>query len=259
MSSVLKISNLKKSYKIMEKESRLVLDGINLDITKGEFIGVMGPSGSGKTTFLNIVSGMLKPTSGIVEINGNNINTLKDEELTTFRRKNVGFIFQDFNLLDSLTIKENIMLPMVLERSSTREIYLKVNKLLDILNIEDVMDKYPCETSGGQQQRAAIGRALVNDPSIIFADELTGNLDSTSAGAVMETLRILNEEREVTILLVTHDPFTASYCKKIIFLRDGHILDSIERKGKRQEFFYEILDSLARLGGGKNDLQRLCD
>lgn len=259
MENVLKISNLKKTYNTKDTYSKLVLNDINLEVKKGEFIGIMGASGSGKTTFLNIVSGMLNSTSGIVEINNKNISKLNEDELTTFRRSNIGFVFQGFNLLDSLTIKENIMLPMVLEGKKINEINSKVCKILRLLNITDIMDKYPYETSGGQQQRGAIGRSLINEPSIVFADEPTGNLDSESAGIVMDTFKKLNDEENTTILLVTHDPFTASYCKKIVFLKDGYIINSIEKNESRESFFYDILNNLSKIGGGKSDLQKFCD
>jgi putative ABC transport system ATP-binding protein len=236
------------------KSSTEALNGIDIKIKKGEFVGVMGPSGSGKTTLLNILSGIDLPTSGTVLLEQKDIYTLNTEELALFRRKRMGFVFQEFNLLDSLTIKENIMLPLVLDKKGSNEIEITVNKIIKVFDIEATANKYPYEVSGGQQQRGAIARAIINNPVVVFADEPTGNLDSKSAKTVMSTLENMNNEEKVTVLMVTHDPFAASYCKRIVFIKDGVINIEITKKGERKEFFEKILDCLAVLGGEKSDL-----
>ena len=214
----------------------------------------MGPSGSGKTTLLNILSGIDKPTSGEIEIGGKNINSLNKDELALFRRQHLGFVFQEFNLLDSLTLKENIMLPMILDKRKTYEMETKSKEIMSLFEINEIANKYPYNVSGGQQQRAAVARALINEPAIVFADEPTGNLDSKSSKAVMKCFEKMNKEKAATILMVTHDTFAASYCKRIVFIKDGEINMEIVKKGDRKEFFDRILDCLAVLGGEKNDI-----
>jgi len=234
--------------------STAALNGIDISIDKGEFVGVMGPSGSGKTTLLNILSGIDSPTTGVVEIGGENIASLDKYQLALFRRKKLGFVFQEFNLLDSLTLKENIMLPMILDKREQVEMLETAKEIMTLFDIYDIGDKYPYNVSGGQQQRAAVSRALVNSPAIVFADEPTGNLDSKSSKAVMKCLQKINEEKSGTILMVTHDAFAASYCKRIIFIKDGNVTMEIISKGDRKEFFDRILDCLAVIGGEKDDL-----
>lgn len=234
--------------------STKALNGVDISIEKGEFVGVMGPSGSGKTTLLNILSGIDGATSGGVEISGMPMDSLGRDELALFRRRKLGFVFQDFNLLDSLTIRENIMLPMILEGRKPEEMERRFNEIANLFDIRDIADKYPCNTSGGQQQRAAVGRALANNPDIIFADEPTGNLDSKSSRTIMECFEKANAAAEATILMVTHDPFAASYCKRILFIKDGKVNMEIVRRSDRREFFDRILDCLAAMGGGRNDI-----
>lgn len=234
--------------------SKTALSNVSLTVHKGEFVGVMGPSGSGKTTLLNVLSGIDHPTSGSVKIDNHSIESLAKDDLGVFRRQNIGFVFQDFNLLDSLTMKENIMLPMILEKVSEQKTEREVTKLLNLFQIDDIAEKYPYHVSGGQQQRAAVARAIINHPKIIFADEPTGNLDSKSAKQVMESFVTINEEREGTILFVTHDPTAASYCNRVIFIKDGGIHSEIRRKNGRKEFFNHILDVLAILGGERYDI-----
>ncbi|MGE5614421.1 MAG: ABC transporter ATP-binding protein [Bacillota bacterium] len=231
------------------------LAGVDISVETGEFVGVMGPSGSGKTTLMNILSGIDRPMSGNVGIDGVEIARMTPDELALFRRRKMGFVFQDFNLMDSLTLKENIMLPMILDRKKAGEMESKAGEIMRMLDIADIADKYPYEVSGGQQQRCAVGRALVNSPAVVFADEPTGNLDSRSSGTVMKYFEKINEEKRATILIVTHDPFAASFCRRIIFLKDGAVSMEILRKGRRKEFFDKILDCLAVLGGGNNDIQ----
>ncbi|MFL0249005.1 ABC transporter ATP-binding protein [Clostridium neuense] len=253
--SVLKAENITKVYG--DKRGGLkvkALDKFNINVEKGEFVGVMGPSGSGKSTLLNILATIDTPSSGEIFINGTNISNLDDKKAALFRRNELGFIFQDFNLLDSLSIKENIILPLVMDKMKVSEIEKRVQSIAEILNIEKILEKRPYETSGGQQQRAACARALIHNPSLILADEPTGNLDSKAAEDVMESLEKLNRENEATIMMVTHDPFSASFCKRIIMIKDGKYFLEIVRGGNRQAFFKEIMDALTLIGGKNNDL-----
>jgi putative ABC transport system ATP-binding protein len=251
---ILHAKNLMKVYGgKSEENSTKALQNLEVKIEAGEFVGVMGPSGSGKTTLLNILSGIDKPTSGAIEIVGKNINTLTKEELALFRRQHLGFVFQEFNLLDSLTLKENVMLPMILDKRKPEEMEAKAKEMMSLFEIDELEHKYPYTVSGGQQQRTAVARALVNNPAIVFADEPTGNLDSKSSKTVMKCFEKMNQERNATILMVTHDAFAASHCKRIIFIKDGEVNMEINRKGDRKTFFDSILDCLAVLGGDKND------
>lgn len=253
--SVLTANNLSKVYG--EKQgnySTKALDGVDLTIEEGDFIAIMGPSGSGKSTLISILSGITNPTSGSVEICGSRIDKMEPYEMALFRRRKIGFVFQEFNLLDNLTLKENVMLPMVLDKKDSIYMNEKSMDTMKLFGIDEIADKKPYQISGGQQQRVAISRALVNDPVILFADEPTGNLDSKSANAVMTCFEKINLEKKVTALIVTHDVFAASFCKKVIFIKDGKIFMDIVRKGSRKEFFDQILDCQAIVGGEKNDL-----
>jgi putative ABC transport system ATP-binding protein len=253
--SVLNASNVVKIYKGMGKSnSKLALNGISLTIDNGEFVAIMGPSGSGKTTLLNILSGIDKLTSGDIEISGQSINVMTKNELALFRRQHLGFVFQEFNLLDSLTLKENVMLPMILDNKEPEDIQTKTNEVMSMFDIADIMEKYPYTVSGGQQQRVAISRAIINNPDIIFADEPTGNLDSKSSKNVMNCFEKLNTINKNTILIVTHDSFAASFCNRIIFIKDGLVNMEIRKEGTRKEFFDNILGCLAVIGGDKDDL-----
>lgn len=247
---ILKVINLDKIYGDSNEEgATTALSGINLSINKGEFVAIMGPSGSGKTTLLNVLSGIDKPTSGQVIMGGIDISEMSGDELALFRRKQLGFVFQDFNLLDSLTVKENIILPMVLEKKNIIEMEDKVQYLANLFEIDSILNKYPYNISGGQQQRTAVSRALVNEQSIIFADEPTGNLDSKTSEIIMECFERIVHELKTTVLLVTHDVFAASYCQKVIFIKDGLIHSNIVKKGSRKEFLNQIMENLAVLGG----------
>ena len=247
---ILNVNNLTKIYNSYKGAKEVIaLDGINLTVKKGEFVGIMGPSGSGKTTLLNILSGIDKSTSGEALINNKDIVKMKKDELTLFRRKNVGYIFQDFNLLDSLTLEENIGLPLILDKKNPKMIKDKVNELMKFFSIEKLKQKYPYNVSGGQKQRVAAARALINNPAIIFADEPTGNLDSKSANSIMETISKMNKDAESTVLMVTHDPFAASFCKRIIFIKDGKIKMEIVSDGDRKKFFDKILEAQSVIGG----------
>lgn len=252
---ILNARNIVKIYGETSGEgSTTALSGVNLSVNKGEFIAIMGPSGSGKTTLLNVLSGIDKPTSGEVTIEGQQISEKSGDELALFRRKQLGFVFQEFNLLDSLTVKENIILPMILEKKTAAEMEEKVQNLASIFEIEAILHKHPYNISGGQQQRTAVSRALVNEPSIIFADEPTGNLDSKSSVVIMECFEKIVDELKATVLLVTHDVFAASYCRKVIFIKDGLIHSYIVKKESRREFLNQIMDNLAILGGRTHDI-----
>ena len=209
----------------------------------------MGPSGSGKSTLLNILATIDKESSGEVLIDGISTNGLDDEELSTFRRKNIGVVFQDFNLLDNLTIEENIMLPLILENLGQEEMEHRVKSIADTLGISNILKKGSYEVSGGEQQRTACARALINNPRIVLADEPTGNLDSKSSLSLMNLLERLNKESGRTIVMVTHDAFTASFCNRIIMIKDGQYYLEIVKDSTRQLFFKEIVDSLSLLGG----------
>ncbi len=253
--SILKAENITKIYGDNKGSLKVrALDKFNINIEEGEFVGVMGPSGSGKSTLLNILATIDTPSSGELYINGVNPSKLSEKKAALFRRKELGFIFQDFNLLDSLSIKENIILPLVLDKLKVGDIERKVEEISALLNIKEILGKRPYETSGGQQQRAACARALIHNPSIILADEPTGNLDSKASQDVMESLDNLNKERKATIMMVTHDPFAASFCKRIIMIKDGKNFLEIVKGGNRQAFFKEIMDALTLIGGRYNDL-----
>lgn len=253
--TVLKAQALSKIYGAKtSKMTYRALDQIHLEVGEGEFVGVMGPSGSGKTTLLNLLSTIDQPTSGRIEVNGTDPSKLSNKELALFRRRQLGFVFQDFNLLDTLSIKENIVLPLVLDNLKAAEVERRVHEIAGMLGISSILDKRTYEVSGGQQQRAAIARAIIHRPAIVLADELTGNLDSKSAKDAMESLKQLNEEQGTTILMVTHDPFAASYCKRIVFIKDGRLFSEIRRGANRQAFFQQILDALSVLGGNFNDV-----
>ncbi len=253
--SVLIASNLSKVYG--EKKGNYAtkaLDGVDIKVEEGEFIAIMGPSGSGKSTLVSILSGIIKPSGGSVLICGKCIDKMDPYEMALFRRRKLGFVFQEFNLLDNLTLQENVMLPMVLDQKESSYMKEKSLEIMKLFEIDQLAEKRPYQISGGQQQRAAVSRALVNDPVILFADEPTGNLDSKAANAVMTCFEKINSEKNVTALIVTHDVFAASFCKKVIFIKDGKIFMDIVRKGSRKEFFEKILDCQAIVGGENNGI-----
>lgn len=252
---VLNVNDLKKVYSSKKNISKTTaLNGINLKIEQGEFVGIMGPSGSGKTTLLNILSGIDNATSGKIEILGQDINEMSKNSMTLFRRNNLGYVFQEFNLLDSLTIEENIMLPLSFCCDDLEELNKKINNIMNMLDIESIRNQYPYSVSGGEQQRTAIGRAIINDPNVIFADEPTGNLDSKSSNIVMQYFEKLNISKKNTIVVVTHDPFTASYCNRIVFIKDGLVNSEITKSGtNRKIFFGQIMEKLTVLGGNDDE------
>lgn len=252
--AVLSARNITKIYGGKSGKVRVkALDKFNLEVEKGEFVGVMGPSGSGKSTLLNIMATIDNPTSGEIFINGTNPMKLDEKNIALFRRQELGFVFQDFNLLDSLSVKENMILPLVLEKAPIKQIEKSLDNIAGILNIKNILEKKPYEISGGQQQRTACARALIHNPSLILADEPTGNLDSKASEDVMETLSSLNSEKGATIVMVTHDPFSASFCKRIVMIKDGKYFQEIVNGGNRQVFFNEILNSLSLIGSKINN------
>lgn len=243
--TVVSVKDVKKTYGKPNEKQYTVLKGVTFDVKQGEFVGIMGASGSGKTTLLNILSTLDKPTAGQVEINGQAINGLKGNELADFRAKEIGFMFQDFNLLENLTAYENMALPLTLQNVGGKKVRDLVTSIAKTLSIDSLLNKYPTELSGGQKQRVAAARALVHNPAILFGDEPTGALDSKSAKELLDTMAQLNEEQRVSILLVTHDPFSASYCQRILFIKDGQIGQELVHGDKSREAFYqEILDTL---------------
>ncbi|GBF74890.1 bacitracin ABC transporter ATP-binding protein [Paenibacillus sp. 598K] len=248
--TVLIAEGVRKSYG-SKGNAQQVLQGIDLRVMAGEFVGIMGPSGSGKTTLLNTLATIDRATGGQVFINEHEISKMKDSQLSTIRRQHLGFIFQDYNLLDTLTVKENILLPVSLTNISNSEAEAEFNAIAEILDIKELAHKYPSEISGGQKQRTSAARALIHSPSIVFADEPTGALDSKAASNLLGNLHEINQARQVTIVMVTHDPLASSYCSRVVFLKDGHIFSELYRGEKtREAFFKDILDMQAVLGGG---------
>ena len=246
----------RKIKKVFGKKSNTqeVLKDIDIEVREGEFVGIMGPSGSGKTTLLNVLASIDKVTSGIIEINNNNLQKMKEQKLSKFRREQLGFIFQDYNLLDTLTVKENIYLPLSVGKTSKSEGEGKIKEITALLGIEDILNKYPNEISGGQKQRTSAARALVGNPSIVFADEPTGALDSKSATALLSNLEKINKEKKVTIMMVTHDSVAASFCSRVLFLKDGQIYSELYKGDKdRKQFFQEIMNTQGVLSGDGYD------
>ncbi len=250
---VLKIEKLEKYYGNKSSLTKAI-DNISFEVEKGEFVAIMGASGSGKTTLLNCISTIDKVTSGHIYVDGNDITKLKGNKLNKFRREELGFIFQDFNLLDTLTAYENIALALSIQNVKVSEIARRVDKVAKELNIKDVLKKYPYQMSGGQKQRVASARAIITNPKLVLADEPTGALDSKSARMLLERFNYLNKELQATILMVTHDAFTASYATRVIFIKDGKIFNELNRgDASRKEFFDKIIDVVTLLGGDLND------
>lgn len=249
--SILNMKNVCKKYSTNKKINTIVLKDINLELKDNEFVGIMGSSGSGKTTLLNVASGIDKCDRGEIRISNNNICEMKKNELSLFRRKNLGMVFQDFNLLSSLTVEENILVPLILDKKYELMDGNIVDKISSMFDIGQILEKYPYEISGGQQQRVAICRAIINSPKIIFADEPTGNLDSKSSKKVLSYFDLLHKKHNASILMVTHDPFSASYCDRVVFLKDGLIIKEIIKQGDKSEFFNCIMKELE----GFNDIE----
>ena len=250
---ILEAEKIHKSYgnKYNKQE---VLKGIDIRIEKGEFVSIMGASGSGKTTLLNVLSSIDKVRTGTVRIEGKEMTAMKEKQLAEFRKNYLGFIFQEYNLLDTLTVKENILLPLSITKTPKKVADQKFKELATELGIHEIKNKYPNEISGGQKQRTSAARAFIHEPSIIFADEPTGALDSKSASDLLNKLSELNEKRQATIVMVTHDPVAASYCSRVIFIKDGQIYTQLNRgEQSRQTFFSDIMKTQGVLGGVRNE------
>ena len=254
MNNILKVDNIEKYYGNKGNITKAI-DNISFEVNEGEFVGIMGPSGSGKTTLLNCISTIDNITSGKLVINGTEITKLKSKKLEKFRREELGFVFQDFNLLDTLTAYENIALALTIQSRKPEEIKSLINKIANKLEITAVLDKFPYQMSGGQKQRVAAARAIITDPALILADEPTGALDSKSARLLLDSFEKLNKEMKATILMVTHDAFTASYANRILFIKDGKIFTELEKgDNSRKDFFNRIIEVVTLLGGDSNNV-----
>ena len=253
MKDYIRICDVEKYYGNGANVTKAV-DRVSFTVDKGEFVGVMGASGSGKTTLLNMLSTIDSVTAGHIYYGGTDITELKEDRLADFRKENLGFVFQDYNLLDTLTIEENIMLAMTLQRKGRQEIQEECEKMLDLLDIADVRGQFPYQVSGGQKQRCACARALINHPRLLLADEPTGALDSKSSQTLLETFTEMNRKLSATIFMVTHDAFSASYCSRILFLKDGRMFHELIRgEQDRRGFLNQILDVLSLTGGEFSD------
>ncbi len=252
--SVLEVKNIEKYYGNKSNLTKAI-SGISFTINEGEFVGIMGASGSGKTTLLNCISTIDRVTAGKIIINNQDITKLRGNQLNKFRREELGFIFQDFNLLDTLTAYENIALALTIQKVKPHEIDRRVKEVAEKLDISDILNKYPYQISGGQKQRVASSRAIITNPKMVLADEPTGALDSKSARQLLETFEHLNKNLRATILMVTHDAFTASYADRIIFIKDGKIFNElIKGEDTRKQFFEKIIEVQTLLGGDLNDV-----
>lgn len=245
---MLEIKNLNKTYKSKGAEYK-ALNNVSLTIKKGEFVSLMGPSGSGKTTLLNCISGFIKASNGEILLDNKNILNLSDEKIAEVRQNKLGFVFQDFMLINGLNVLENVYLPQIIANKGIKDMELRTNTLLKTLNIFDIKEKYPNEISGGQKQRVAVARALSNKPLILLADEPTGNLDSKSSTSVIESFIDAKNNLGATVFMVTHDAFSASYSDRVITLKDGNIVQELVRKGTPREFFNEILTFMKSING----------
>lgn len=254
MEKLLRVEDIQKYYKSKSNVTKAV-DNISFEVGQGEYVGIMGASGSGKSTLLNCIATIDSVTAGHIYLKGKDITNLDEDEIAAFRREQLGFVFQDFNLLDTLNAHDNIALALAITGEEPQEIEARVKEVAKILDITDILTKYPYEMSGGQKQRIACARAVVTRPSLVLADEPTGALDSKSAGMLLESFHHLNVKMGATILMVTHDPFTASHCRRIFFIKDGKIFNEI-RKGtdSRKEFFEKIIQVVSFLGGDQCDV-----
>lgn len=253
MENILKVQNIEKYYGGKSSLTKAI-DGISFEVEKGEFVAIMGASGSGKTTLLNVVSTIDKVTAGHIFVDGEDITKLKGNKLNKFRRNKLGFIFQDFNLLDTLTGYENISLALSIQNKSYKEQKKKIEDIAEKLGITNILNKYPYQMSGGEKQRIASARAIITNPSLVLADEPTGALDSKSSKQLLNSFEYLNKELNSTILMVTHDAFTASYASRVIFIKDGKIFNEIHKgETSRKEFFNSIIEVVTLLGGEMND------
>lgn len=253
MNNILRIRNIEKYYGNRTNLTKAI-DNISFDVNEGEFVAIMGASGSGKTTLLNCIATIDRVSAGHIYVEGNDITELNDKQLAAFRRDKLGFIFQDFNLLDTLTAYENIALALSIQKVNYKEIDRRIREMSVKLGIEEILNKYPYQMSGGQRQRVSATRAIITNPKLILADEPTGALDSKSSKMLLERLQYLNNDISATLLMVTHDTFSASYASRVIFIKDGKIFNEIIRGNKsRKEFFDEIIDVISLLGGDLSD------
>ncbi|SFE03897.1 putative ABC transport system ATP-binding protein [Peptostreptococcaceae bacterium pGA-8] len=253
METILKVESLKKHYG-KEPNITRALNSISFQVIKGEFLGIMGSSGSGKTTLLNCLATIIKPTDGLIQMQNKDLSELKGKELADYRGKEIGYLFQNFELLDNLTAKENILLPLSLHNVNERESKRRLGLLAGYLDISELLNKFPSQMSGGQRQRVAAARALILDPKIVFADEPTGALDSKNANVLMQKLSAMNEIEDTTILMVTHDSVAASFCNRILFIQDGKLFHEIRRDYPREtqeDFYHRILKVMSTLAGGE--------
>ena len=256
METILRVESLKKHYG-KEPNVTEALDGISFQVVKGEFLGIMGSSGSGKTTLLNCLATIIKPTDGSIQMQEKDLGQLKGNQLADYRGKEIGYLFQNFELLDNLTAKENILLPLSLHKVDANESKVRLELLSQYLDISELLDKFPSQLSGGQRQRVAAARALILDPKIVFADEPTGALDSKNATILMQKLSEMNQVEETTILMVTHDSVAASFCNRILFIQDGKLFHEIRRdypRESQEDFYHRILKVMAALAGGDGDV-----
>ena len=254
MEPILSVEHLRRDYGGRGSVTHAV-DDVSFSVERGEFVGIMGASGSGKSTLLNCIATIDTPTAGHIRVEGQDVTALKGRSLSRFRRERLGFVFQDCNLLDTLTAFENIALALTIRGTPAGEIEGRVKETAELLGITDCLNKYPYQMSGGQRQRTAAARAIITDPALVLADEPTGALDSRSAKLLLDRFEALNREGRATILMVTHDAFTASYCRRILFLQDGAVLTPLERGGQsRRAFFQQIIGVVTRLGGDQSDV-----
>lgn len=248
MEKIVSVNEVKKTYGKGNQKKTQALKGISFEVEKGEFVGIMGASGSGKSTLLNLLATLDKPTDGKIQINRADVTKLSGNQLADFRSREIGFIFQDFNLLENLTAAENIAVPLSLQGAKSKVIHRRVAEVAKRLSIDGILNSYPAQISGGQKQRVAAARALITQPTILLGDEPTGALDSNSARDLLDTMEELNQRDQVSILLVTHDPFSASYCQRILFIKDGVIYQEVKRENQTREAFYrQILSILGNL------------
>ena len=256
METILRVESLKKHYG-KEPNITKALDGISFQVVKGEFLGIMGSSGSGKTTLLNCLATIIKPTDGSIQMQEKDLGQLKGSQLSDYRGKEIGYLFQNFELLDNLTAKENILLPLSLHKVDANESKVRLELLSQYLDISELLNKFPSQLSGGQRQRVAAARALILDPKIVFADEPTGALDSKNATILMQKLSEMNQVEETTILMVTHDSVAASFCNRILFIQDGKLFHEIRRdypRESQEDFYHRILKVMAALAGGDGNV-----
>ena len=254
MEPILSVEHLRRDYGGRGSVTHAV-DDVSFSVERGEIVGIMGASGSGKSTLLNCIATIDTPTAGHIRVEGQDVTALKGRSLSRFRRERLGFVFQDCNLLDTLTAFENIALALTIRGTPAGEIEGRVKETAELLGITDCLNKYPYQMSGGQRQRTAAARAIITDPALVLADEPTGALDSRSAKLLLDRFEALNREGRATILMVTHDAFTASYCRRILFLQDGAVLTQLERGGQsRRAFFQQIIGVVTRLGGDQSDV-----